>query len=141
MTSADDYCDFCELPLSQCQHGRPAPPPPPKPAPKPPAAPRKRATKAPAPGSTSKPVIRRWTSPEDFKPLILDVLHEAGGELDGEEALARLEDLAGDRLLTGDREPTPDGELRWRYAARRARMALVTEGLMKKSRPGVWELA
>lgn len=74
-------------------------------------------------------------------PLILDVLRDAGGELDGDEALARLEDLVGDRLLDGDREKTPDGELRWRYAARRARMALVADGSMRKDRPGVWALA
>jgi hypothetical protein len=44
-------------------------------------------------------------------------------------------------LLPGDREETPSGELRWRYAARRARMALIEEGLMTKGRPGVWQLA
>ena len=142
MSSADDYCDFCDLPLSQCVHGRPPTPPPAKPAAKAPAPPRKRAAARPrVPGATAKPVNRRWTPPEALAPLILEVLQEAGGELDGEEALARLEALAGDRLLPGDREKTPDGELRWKYAARRARIALVADGQMRKSRPGVWELA
>ena len=45
-----------------------------------------------------------------------------------------------DSLLEADRELTPEGELRWRYAARRARQALIVDGLMAKVRPGLWEL-
>ena len=76
-----------------------------------------------------------------FKPLILTVLERAGGTLEAEDVFPELESLAGDRLLPGDSERTPDGELRWRYAARRARMALIDEGLMVKSRPGVWQIS
>ena len=75
-----------------------------------------------------------------FKPLIIAVLEQAGGSLETDEALLELEILADDRLLPGDREATPQGELRWRYAARRARMALVEEGVMTRTKPGVWEL-
>ncbi len=74
-------------------------------------------------------------------PLILSVLREAGGELDAEEMFLELEILLEDELLPGDREKTPEGELRWRYAARRARLALVDRGLMRKGTPGVWQLA
>ena len=88
-----------------------------------------------------KPVARRWSTPEMFKPLILTVLSEAGGSLDADDLFLELEVLAEDRLLPGDNELTPEGELRWRYAARRARVALIEEGLMTKARPGVWELA
>jgi len=84
---------------------------------------------------------RRWTPPEALRPLILEVLQEAGGELETDELFLELEILADDRLLPGDRETTPEGELRWRYAARRARMALINEGLMTKGTPGVWKLA
>jgi hypothetical protein len=52
-----------------------------------------------------------------------------------------LEIAAEDQLRAGDRETTPEGELRWRYAARRARVALIEDGLMTKDRPGVWKLA
>ncbi len=45
-----------------------------------------------------------------------------------------------DSLLEADRELTPEGELRWRFAARKARQALIADGLMAKSRPGLWEL-
>ena len=86
-------------------------------------------------------MTRRWTPPEAFKPLILTVLQQAGGELDADEVFLELEILAEDRLLPGDSEATPEGELRWRYAARRARVALIEEGLMTKGRPGVWQLA
>jgi hypothetical protein len=76
-----------------------------------------------------------------FKPLIITVLDEAGGELEADDLFLELEILAEDRLLPEDRETTPEGELRWRYAARRARVALIEEGLMTKTTPGVWQLA
>jgi len=139
MTATDEYCDFCDLPLAQCIHGQPPPPAPVK-AVK--AAPRPRKAATPRARSTpEKAVTRRWTPPEVFKPLILTVLTDAGGELDAEDLFKELELLMEDRLLAGDNETTPEGELRWRYAARRARVALVDEGLMVKGRPGVWQLA
>ena len=139
MDASDDYCELCDLPRSQCIHGRP--PPPAKPAAKP--APKPRTRPAPRTRSTTpaKPVTRRWTPPEVFKPLILTVLERAGGELEADEAFLELEIMAEDRLLAGDRETTPEGELRWRNAARRARVALIDEGLMTKAAPGVWQLA
>lgn len=141
MNADDDYCDLCDLPRSQCVHGRPpsvpvkAVKPPPKQKPKKPS-PTPRPRSAPA-----RVVNRRWTPPDVFKPLILSVLEQAGGELEADEAFLELEILVEDRLLPGDTETTPEGELRWRFAARRARMALIEEGLMTKARPGVWQLA
>ncbi len=140
MSASDEHCDFCDLPMSQCMHGQPPVPAAPKKVAKPAPAPRKRtpARRAAAP---EKVVTRRWTTPEAFKPLILSVLEEAGGRLDADELFLQLELLAEDRLLPGDNEKTPEGELRWRYAARRARVALIDEGLMTKTTPGVWALA
>jgi hypothetical protein len=142
MNASDDYCDLCDLPKSQCIHGRP--PPTPKKAVASPPTPRKRSTTRGSSATTvasAKPVTRRWTRPEALKPLILTVLERAGGELDADELFVELEIAAEDRLLPGDNETTPEGELRWRYAARRARVALIDEGLMTKARPGVWQLA
>jgi len=139
MAEPEDYCELCDLPRSQCVHGRP--PPTPVKAVKAPAAPRKRAPARTQAAAPARPVVRRWTQPEAFKPLIIAALEEAGGELDAEDMFLELEILAEDRLLPGDSEKTPEGELRWRYAARRARIALIDEGLMVKSRPGVWQLA
>ena len=137
MTASDDYCDLCDLPRSQCVHGQP--PPAPKPVTK--APPRSRAAaRSRVPGTPAKPVTRRWTPPEAFKPLILAVLQEAGGELEADELFLELEIMAEDRLLPGDRETTPEGELRWQYAARRARQSLINEGLMTRGGPGVWQL-
>ncbi len=140
MNAPDDYCELCDLPKSQCVHGQPPPPPkeavaaPPKPRKR--AAPRTRTSAAP-----EKLVTRRWTPPEVFKPLIITVLEQAGGELEAEDLFLELEILAEDRLLPEDSATTPEGELRWQYAARRARVALIDEGLMTKARPGVWQLA
>ena len=140
MSASDDYCDLCDLPRTQCIHGMPAPAP--KATVKSPPRPRKRpSTPARSAAAPARPVTRRWTPPEVFKPLILAVLEEAGGALEADELFLELEILAEDRLLPGDSETTPEGELRWRYAARRARMALIDEGLMTKARPGVWQLA
>ena len=140
MNASDDYCELCDLPKSQCIHGQP--PPQPKEATKPPPTPKKRATtRKRSPAAPAKPVTLRWTPPDVFKPLIITALERAGGELDADELFLELEILAEDRLLPEDSETTPEGELRWRYAARRARVALIDEGLMTKSRPGVWQLA
>ena len=139
--SVEDYCELCDLPKSQCIHGQP-PPPPPAPATK--RAASRAAVRRSAPAAAAAPVRsvpRRWTPPEVFKPLILEVLHEAGGELEQDEVFLELEVRLEDRLTEADHGTTPEGELRWRYAARRARQALVTEGLMTKGRPGVWSLA
>ena len=76
-----------------------------------------------------------------FKPLIVSVLEEAGGALETDEMFLELETAADELLLPGDRETTPEGELRWRYAARRARQALIKEGVMTRDGgPGVWQL-
>jgi hypothetical protein len=140
MNASDDYCELCDLPKSQCIHGQP--PPLPKQVDKPVPKPRKRPT-TPRRSSTApeKVVTRRWTPPEVFKPLILTVLEQAGGELEADELFQELEIQAHDQLRPEDSETTPEGELRWRYAARRARMALRSEGLMTNTSPGVWQLA
>lgn len=151
MSASDEHCELCDLPKSQCIHGRPPQVPKPvKPAATKRTPPRKRSSPAPA-----RPVVRRWTPPEEFRPLILGllqhaeefrplilgVLEQAGGELDAEDLFLELEIVAEDRLRPGDLETTPEGELRWRYAARRARIALIDEGLMTRTTPGVWKLA
>ena len=135
---ADEYCELCDLPRSQCIHGLPAPTPASAPA-------RKRAAPRPKPvkrvATTTAPARpRKWTPPEAIRPHVLHVLQEAGGELEAEEVFDRLEGRMADSLLEADQERTPEGELRWRYAARRARQALIADGLMAKSRPGLWEL-
>ena len=143
MSGAEDHCDLCDLPRSQCVHGIPPPP-------QPPAAPSVRRTPRPRtppraaaptpPAHASRPVARRWTPPEAFESHVLAVLRDAGGELDADELFLELEIRLEDRLTAGDRERTPEGEPRWQYAARRARQALIAQGLMAGGRPGVWVL-
>lgn len=137
--SESDYCELCDLPKSQCIHGRPPPPPAVKASP----APRTRSTAPRKPVATAptRVVPRRWTAPDALKPHILAVLEDGGGEMDAEDVFLELEIRLEDKLLAGDNELTPEGELRWRYAARRARVELLNEGLMVKSTPGVWKLA
>lgn len=137
MSASDEYCDLCDLPKATCVHGQPPPPPTPvtRPAPK-----ARAVTRKTVPGTPPKVVSRRWTTPDALKLPILTVLQSAGGELDSEDLFLELEVAMDELLLAGDRETTPEGELRWQYAARRARQLLINEGLMAKGRPGVWEL-
>lgn len=145
--SAEDYCELCDLPKSTCIHGNPPAPPPPtvRKAPAPRTTVRRTATSSSssrAASSAPPRVVRhRWTPPEVFKPEILAVLSEAGGEMEQEDVFLELEIRMEERLTDADQEKTPEGELRWRYAARRARQALVAEGTMIKGRPGIWALA
>lgn len=74
-------------------------------------------------------------------PHIVAVLEDAGRELDSDDLFAALESRLADELLEGDRQLTPEGELRWRYAARRARQTLIGDGVMSKGAPGFWSLA
>ena len=69
------------------------------------------------------------------------MLEEAGGELEAEEVFLELEILLEDRLAPGALEFFLVGVLCWCFAARRARIALIEEGLIAKARPGVWQLA
>ena len=139
--SDEDYCDLCDLPKSTCVHGMPPAPPPPAPTR---AAPRPRTAtvrKSAVATTTARSAPRKWTPPEVFAPGILATLGDAGGELEQEELFIRLEELMAERLTAADRETTPEGELRWRYAARKARQTLITEGVMTKGKPGIWALA
>ncbi|KQY51640.1 MULTISPECIES: hypothetical protein [unclassified Nocardioides] len=143
----DDYCELCDLKFSNCVHGMPkpvAPAEPPKAVRKPRVAkPEKpEADKvSPARVTTSTPrAARRWTAPADFMPHIVAVLDEAGQALSTEDALARIEERMADQLRPGDLERSPQGELRWRTAARKARLELVNTGLLSADQPGVWQL-
>ena len=146
-----DYCELCDLPKSTCIHGNPPPPPPPTTrAAAPRATPvRRRTTGSAGASGTSRSappppprvVNHRWTPPDAFRVPILEVLGEHGGELEQEELFDALEAAMGERLKPADQERTPEGELRWRYAARRARQAMIAEGQMTKGRPGIWALA
>lgn len=138
MSASEEYCELCDLPRATCVHGQPPPPPPKQATRTPPKA--RTVTRRTVPGTPPKAVVRRWTAPEALMPPIVRVLQAAGGELDSEDFFLDLEIAVDERLLAGDRDTTPEGELRWQYAARRARQLLINEGLMAKGRPGVWEL-
>lgn len=141
---ADEYCDLCDLPKAHCIHGMPpAPPPEARPA-----APRTsvrkaatpRAARDSAPAAPVRRAPRRWTPPEAIAPVIVAVLDEAGGTLAADDVLEAVGTRIDEHLLEGDRQLTPEGELRWRYAARRARQQLVKEGVLATPQPGIWEL-
>lgn len=131
-----DYCDLCELPLSTCVHGQPPRPPvePKAPAPRRPA--RSRAKAVPA-----APIWTRRTPQAAFRPYLLAILQDHGGSREMEELMAELVARMDGVLREADHELVNQGELRWRYAARLERKAMMDDGLMLPAhRPGVWEL-
>ena len=154
MTPSEDYCELCDLPLSQCVHGNPPAPPAEKKA-----APRStggrttstgtrarpaRAASTPAPATrttvSSKPPRR--TPQREFRRHILAALQDAGGRADVEDVMAEVARRMEDVLRPADHETVNQGELRWRYAARLERRAMQDEGLMvPPRRPGLWELS
>lgn len=151
VAGSEDYCEMCDLPLSTCVHGMPTPVAPPEPAK--PAPRRTPRTASSRPGTTSsraasRPVTttrtstrpRRWTAPEELVPHIVAMLDEAGEGLTTDDALDRLEERVGDQLRDGDREKSPQGELRWRTAARKARRELANAGVLATDQPGIWRL-
>jgi hypothetical protein len=129
---AEDYCDLCDLPLSTCVHGMPAPlPKPARPAP----APRRVRTTSTATRPTSSPPPRpasRRIDPSAFRPHILAVLRDAGTPLETDEMLLELEIRLDGRLK--------EREVRWHTAARAERKAMIDEGLVVPAQPGIWEL-
>ena len=155
MTPTEDYCELCDLPLSQCVHGRPPTPPPDKPAPKRAApkttrAPRSSAPRAAAERATPAPSTRtsvssrppRRTPQREFRRHILGALQDSGGRAAQDDVMAEVARRMEDVLRPADHETVNQGELRWRYAARLERRAMQDEGLMLPPRqPGVWELS
>ena len=139
--STEDYCDLCDLPKSTCIHGQPPPPVVATPAPRATPVVRRSTARATTPAKPARSVPRKWTPPEAFQAEILAVLHEAGGVLQQDDLYLELEARMEERLKDADRETTPEGELRWRLAARKARQALIAQGVMTKGAPGVWALA
>lgn len=139
---AEDYCELCDLPRSTCVHGQPPRPSEPKPA----SAPSRtsvRTTRAAAgPGGRAGAgrAVSRVTPPAALRPHIVEVLREAGGSLDAESVIQRLEERLADVLLDRDRQVAPGGEVRWHTTARTERKAMIDEGLVVGAQPGVWQL-
>lgn len=148
----DDYCELCDLPLSTCVHGQPKPPPTEKPPPGTASrgtasrstAPRKATTRKSAekgPPTTVRSAPPRRTPQREFRPHILAALQECGGRAEVEDLMSELARRMEPVLRPADHETVNQGELRWRYAARLERKAMLDDGLMAPPRqPGVWEL-
>ena len=143
---AEDYCELCDLPLSQCVHGMPAPPPAPAP---PPRASRVSTTRAPRTSTSSsgsasaaRPPSRppsRVTDQSAFRAQIVRIL-KLEGSLETEDMLLELEMAMEDTLQERDKQKAPTGEVRWHATARTERKAMIDEGLMVGGKPGIWEL-
>jgi hypothetical protein len=83
----------------------------------------------------------RRTPQRDFRRYILAALQERGGRADIEDLMGDLVERMEPVLRDADHEKVNQGELRWRYAARLERKAMLDDGLIMAPRqPGVWEL-
>jgi hypothetical protein len=140
---AEDYCDLCDLPLSTCIHGMPAPPPAPVAAPSA-RAPRATAARKPSVRATTTTTsapsrVRKRTEQETFRPFIVQLLKDEGA-LETAEVMVFLEERMVEVLLERDRQKAPTGEIRWHTAARSERKAMIDEGLIVAAQPGIWQL-
>ncbi|MSZ76058.1 MAG: hypothetical protein F2667_03000, partial [Actinobacteria bacterium] len=131
---AEDYCDLCDLPFSTCVHGNP-PAPPPVAAPKATPVTRRRTPGAKAVKAAEPARPRLSTQPEDFKPWVVKLLQESGGRAEVDTLMEELGTRAASILLPRDLEHGPQGELRWRTAARKARVALQDDGVLIAPQP------
>ena len=115
----DDYCELCDLPLSQCVHGQPPPPPPEK------KAPAKQAPGRPTPceeprvarDERDQRTAARRTPAAGVPAHILAALQDNGGRAEIEDVMAELARRMEAVLRPADHETVNQGELRWRYAA------------------------
>lgn len=139
MGVAEDYCELCDLPLSTCIHGMPAPPPAPAAASPVRRTPRATATPKRTVQASKPSPARKRTEQETFRPFIVRLLQEEGA-LETDEVMARLEERMAEVLLERDRQKAPTGEVRWQTAARAERKAMIDEGLIFPAQPGIWQL-
>lgn len=97
-----------------------------------------RALKGPAPGGSGsgEECTKLW---EYFEP-IQDCLRSLGGEAKRQELEGAIEPFLADRLKPGDQAAMSNGLPRWKVMVRRARKAMITEGLLADT-PGRWRLA
>ncbi|MCL8025067.1 winged helix-turn-helix domain-containing protein [Nocardioides bruguierae] len=101
----------------------------------------RRTSSTRVPGAPAKPpVVHRRTPTVEFKPFILLLLQEAGGEREADLLYDELPERMSEQMRPGDHETGPTGELRWRTAARKARKELADEGFVQAPQPGVLEL-
>lgn len=91
------------------------------------------------PAAAARPPSRR-TDQAAFRLHILAVLGDHAGRLEAEDMLVALAERMDDVLLQRDKEPNPQGELRWQTSARAERRSMIDEGLMVVAQPGIWEL-
>lgn len=99
-----------------------------------------RTARPKAAGAGPARAVSRVTVQDTFRPYIIDVLRDAGGQLDTDSVMQRLAERMHDVLLERDRQVAPGGEVRWQTAARKERKAMIDEGLVVGARPGVWQL-
>lgn len=153
---SQDWCDLCELPLSQCPHGAP-PPPPPSPTPRSAPRPRKAPARAPSasatgptsaprrssPAVTTRAPVRRTppgrTPQTEFRKALLAELADQPVPVEREQVLAALEERMD--LTEQDRGITADGEVRWRRTAIKERKAMADDGLVATAGHGMWVLS
>jgi len=80
-------------------------------------------------------------APAGVPPHILAALQASGGRADMEDVMVEIARSMEGVLRPADHETVNQGEVRWRYAARLERKAMLDDGLVAPPRePGVWEL-
>ncbi len=82
----------------------------------------------------------RWTRHE-LAPIVMEVLHSMGGQLQVGDILELVEDRIKDRFTEADLEILKRNSFRrWESEARFAREVLIKQGMLESGGRGIWRL-
>ena len=80
-------------------------------------------------------------SKQRYAHWIIGSLKSQGGKARVKEVFDKIEKLFGNEFDAEEREPLKSGQPRWMKNVNSARGEMVKQGLLKKTKYGIWELA
>ena len=90
-------------------------------------------------------LVKKWSligkSKQRYAQWIVVSLESRGGRGRSRELMVDIEKMFGNEFSEGERETLKSGQPRWMKNANSARGEMVQQGLLKKTKYGIWELA
>jgi len=90
-------------------------------------------------------LVKKWSligkSKQRYAKWIVVSLESRGGRGRSRELMVDIEKMFGNEFGEEEREPLKSGQPRWMKNVNSARGEMVKQGLLKKTKYGIWELA
>ena len=90
-------------------------------------------------------LVKKWSligkSKQRYAQWIVVSLESRGGRGRSRELMVDIEKMFGNEFSEGERETLKSGQPRWMKNVNLARGEMVKQGLLKKTKYGIWELA